>query len=211
MRLLRPIVAPATRHALEDRFAPAEIRSVLADAFDDYDRHRPALPREPQIGPRWMVHLAALTAGFHRALLGRELDAAEARRRTAEVTWLVYQKLARIPWALARAMKRTPYERLKRATDLFRRFPFRAPSYDMVDVPAERGVVAFDVRRCPVADYLRTQGLSELCVDAWCSLDVPLAREWGARLERTSTLARGADRCDFRWVPDARVGASRRR
>jgi ubiquinone biosynthesis protein len=69
----------------------------------------------------------------------------------------------------------------------------------MVDVPAESNVVAFDVRRCPVAEYLSAQGLSELCVEAWCNLDVPLASKWGARLERTGTLAQGAERCDFRW------------
>jgi len=38
-----------------------------------------------------------------------------------------------------------------------------------------------------------------LCVDAWCNLDVPLAEKWGSRLERSTTLAEGAERCDFRW------------
>jgi hypothetical protein len=133
-----------------------------------------------------------------RALLERGLAEAEARRRTADVPWSVYEKMAAIPWALAQLLERRPYGRLKKATDLFRRFPFRAPSYDIVDVPAERDVGAFDVRRCPVAEYLRAHGLSELCVDAWCNLDIPLAHKWGARLERTGTLAEGAERCDFR-------------
>jgi ubiquinone biosynthesis protein len=199
MRLMRPFLAPAARRVLGDCFEPEEIRRVLGDAFDDYDRRRPALPEEQQTGPRWMVHLAALTAGLYRALLARGLAEAEARRRTAEVTWLVYEKMAAVPWALARLMEREPYGRLEKATDLLRRFPFRAPSYDMVDVPAERDVVAFDVRRCPVAEYLRAEGLSELCVEAWCNLDILLANKWGARLERTGTLAQGAERCDFRW------------
>jgi ubiquinone biosynthesis protein len=77
-----------------------------------------------------------------------------------------------------------------------------------VDVPGGEDVVAFDVRRCPVAEYFRAQGLSQVCVDAWCNLDLPLARKWGARLERTGTLAQGAERCDFRWhlesKPDTR-------
>ena len=84
--------------------------------------------------------------------------------------------------------------RLERATRLFRRFPFRAPSYDIVDVPRGDDVVAFDVRRCPVAEYFQSQGLSQVCVDAWCNLDVPLARKWGARLERTGTLAQSGRR-----------------
>lgn len=198
MRLVRALLTRPARHALGDRFDAQEIRSILTDAFGDYERRRPTLPREKQTGPRWMVHLAALTAGLYRALLERGLAPGEARQRTARVTWLVYERMAAVPWVLARIMGRNPY-RLKRATDLFRRFPFRAPGYDMVDVPSERGVVAFDVRRCPVAEYLRAQGLSELCTDAWCSLDVPLAHKWGAHLERSGTLAQGAERCDFRW------------
>lgn len=199
MRLVRALLTRPARLALGDSFDAQEIRSILGDAFGDYERHRPTLPRERQIGPRWMVHLAALTAGLYRALLERGLAHGEARRRVARVTWLVYERMAAVPWGLARIAGRNPYYRLKRATDLFRRFPFRAPGYDMVDVPSERDVVAFDVNRCPVAEYLRAQGLSELCVDAWCNLDVPLAHKWGARLERSGTLAQGAERCDFRW------------
>ena len=197
--LLRPLLAPAARQVLRDRFEPREIRRILGDAFSDYDRQRESLPHVEQTGPRWMVRLAALTAAFYRSLLQRGLTETAARRRTSEVTWLVYDKMAAVPWGLARVLSRKPYGQLERATDLFRRFPFRAPSYDMVDVPAERGVVAFDVRRCPVAEYLGGEGLSELCVEAWCNLDVPLAEKWGARLERAGTLAQGSDHCDFRW------------
>lgn len=199
IRLVRPLLTRPARLALGDRFDAQEIRSILGDAFGDYERHRPTLPREKQAGPRWMVHLAALTAGLYRALLERGLAPGEARRRIARATWLVYERMAAVPWVLARIAGRNPYHRLKRATDLFRLFPFRAPGYDMVDVPSEHDVVAFDVRRCPVAEYLRAQGMSELCADAWCGLDVPLAHKWGARLERSGTLAQGAERCDFRW------------
>jgi ubiquinone biosynthesis protein len=59
--------------------------------------------------------------------------------------------------------------------------------------------VAFDVRRCPVAEHFRAEGLSQLCVESWCNLDYAVAEKWGARLERTTTLAEGAERCDFRW------------
>jgi hypothetical protein len=165
-----------------DRFPRGEIGRVLRDAFGDYDRQRPGVPFEREAGARLMAHFAALTVGFYRAVLARGLPEHEARRRTAELTWLVYKKMAEVPWAIARIMERKPYGRLKRATDLFRRFPFRAPSYDMVDFPAGCDVVAFDVRRCPVAEYFRAQGLSQLCVDAWCNLDVPLGSRRGGEL-----------------------------
>jgi len=211
MRLLRPLLAPAVRRALRSRFLSPEIHGVLDDTFDNYERQRSRLPKEKVLGARLMVHFAALTAGFYRVLVARGVPDDEARRLTAEVTWHVYDKMAAVPWALARVTKRTPYDRLRRATGLFRRFPFGPPSYDMIDVDATANVVAFDVRRCPVAEYFRARGLKQVCVDAWCNLDVPLAKKWGARLERAGTLAQGAERCDFRWCVEEPTDASPRR
>lgn len=204
IHVLRPLLAPAVRRGLRSRFSSPEIHGVLDEAFKNYEQQRPRLPKKKELGARLMVHFAALTAGFYRALLARRVPDEEARRLTAEVTWHVYDKMAAVPWALARATKRRPHDRLRRATELFRRFPFRAPSYDMVDVDAAADVVAFDVRRCPVAEYFQAQGLSQVCVDAWCNLDVPLAKKWGARLERAGTLAQGANHCDFRWRVEER-------
>ena len=199
LRLIRPALLPVARAALGDRFSDAETRAVVNDAFADYERTRESLPPEEQVGPRLMVHLAALTAGFYRALVSRGLEPAGARRRTGRVTAAVYERMGEVPWALSRLGGKEPRVRLEVATDLFRRFPFSAPGYEMVDVPAGADVVAFDVRRCPVAEHLRGEGLGELCLETWCNLDFALAERWGSRLERSETLAEGADRCDFRW------------
>ena len=199
IRLLRPLLAPAVRKVLRGRFSPLELRRVLDDAFADYEERRAGLPKEKEASARMMVRFAALTASFYRTLVARQIPEAEARRLTADVTWLIYEKMATLPWAIARLTETTPYARLRRATQAFRRFPFGPPGYDMVDVPAPPDVVAFDVRRCPVAEYFQAEGLSPVCVDAWCNLDIPLATKWGARLERTGTLAQGAEQCDFRW------------
>ena len=199
MRLLEPVLAPALQRGLADRFDRAVIREILADVFARYDALRPDLPDEPSAGGRLMVNLAALTVGLYQALLGREVPEDEARALTAAVTGAAYETLAAVPTVLSTLGVRTAHQRVRRATALFRRFPFSAPSYVMEDVSAGDDVVAFDVRRCPVADYLRAQGLAELCARAWCDLDYPLAERWGAHLERSTTLADGGDRCDFRW------------
>jgi ubiquinone biosynthesis protein len=123
----------------------------------------------------------------------------EAARLVSAAAWLVYEKMALPPRVLAWLLRRNPLRRLKMATDLFRWFPFGPPSYQMEDVPAEAGVVAFDVLRCPVAEFFRREGQPELCVRTFCQLDFPLARAWGGTLERTGTIAAGAVRCDFRW------------
>lgn len=208
IRVLRPILAPAVRSEVGARFDRGEIRAILDDAFADYEAQRPGLASEPSTGGRIMVRLAALTIGLHRALTRRGVKEEEARKLTARVTSRIYGQMATVPTVLSKTGGPAPHERLRRATDLFRRFPFGQPSYDMVDVDGGDDVVAFDVRRCPVAEHFRAQGLGALCVESWCNLDFPLAERWGGRLVRTTTIADGASRCDFRWHVVADTGAS---
>ena len=100
---------------------------------------------------------------------------------------------------MAGAFSQDGYEKLRFATTAFRTFPFDSPSYGWKDIDAEPGVVAFDCFKCPVAAYFRAHNTSELCVNTWCKLDYPLARQWGSELTRTGTIASGAPVCDFRW------------
>jgi hypothetical protein len=76
------------------------------------------------------------------------------------------------------------------------RFPFNAPGYLIEPVAAQNGT-AFDVVRCPIADYFRKQGAVDLCSASWCNLDYALAELTHDKLVRTKTLVRGDDRCDF--------------
>lgn len=187
--------APRTGWAIR----PLRAASSARRGFADYETQRPGLPREASLGGRLMVHLAALTIGLYRALLTRGNAEDEARSLTARVTARAYEKMSSIPTTLSRLGARSARDRVQRATGLFRRFPFSPPAYQMVDVESAADVVAFDVRRCPVAELFRARGLAELCLEAWCNLDFALAESWGARLERRTTLAEGATHCDFRW------------
>jgi len=87
--------------------------------------------------------------------------------------------------------------------DLFMRFPYNKPGYAIEYVVAGDEVVAFDVYRCPVAEYFVREGLSDLCAVCFCDLDFKLAQEWGLKLHRLHTLSRGGDRCDFRFSLDS--------
>jgi len=184
---------------------PAEIDAILEDAFERYDEERPNLPAEPNLGGRLMVRLAALTASFYEALVAHGHAPSEARRLTAQVTGHVYRRMTAAPTVAARLVRRGPAGRVALGLDLMRVFPFGPPAYDMRDV-AEPGTVGVDVRRCPTADYFRSRDLGELCVESWCNLDFELARSWGAELHRSTTLAGGGERCDFRFRVD---GATR--
>jgi ubiquinone biosynthesis protein len=183
------------------------MRHVLQENWRIYDQLVTSIPKEPTWGGHLMVRLAACAISLDRAPLQMSVPGAETARLVSAAAWLVYQKMALPPRILASLLTCNPLPRLKTATDLFRQFPFGPPSYQMEDVPAEAGVVAFDVLHCPVAEFFRREGQPELCVSTFCQLDFPLARAWGGTLERTSTIAAGAVRCDFRWrvPPQART------
>ncbi len=54
--------------------------------------------------------------------------------------------------------------------------------------------------KCLVAEYFQQSDAQDLCVRVWCNQDFALAEMWGAKLERTTTLAEGCTRCDFRFM-----------
>ena len=66
-------------------------------------------------------------------------------------------------------------------------------------VKSKINIFAFNVYRCPVAEYFASQGLSNLCVSTFCNLDYPLADVWDVILERPNVLAEGAKYCNFKF------------
>ena len=201
IKLLRPMLAPAMRRVLQDRFSLGELEQVIQGMWRNYDDLAQDLPAEPTLGARIMVRLAAMTVGLHESLREAGLTEEEAGERTSQVTWLVYEKLTGPPWKLTALLAKRRIARVRRVMDWSMRFPYGPPGYQMQYVQAEENTVAFDVHRCPAADYFARQGLSELCVSAFCNLDYPLADKWGVTLERSQTLAGGATHCDFRFRP----------
>jgi L-2-amino-thiazoline-4-carboxylic acid hydrolase len=146
---------------------------------------------------------------MHETLVGHGVDSKESYRLIHDIAWSVYRQMAEPPLLIASAFTRDPRKRLKLATDMFRGFPFGSPSYEWRDVESADGAVAFDCVKCPVAEFFAGRGASELCVATFCRLDFPLAETWGGQLERTGTIASGADRCDFRWRPRRSSGPDR--
>lgn len=197
--MLARLLWPAVHHGLGTRFDSAVVREIFDEALGAHEHQKAALPTEPGAGGRLMVHLAALTVALYRALLAHHVPEAEARTLTARVTGHAYATMAAVPTWVSKIGTKPGRARLERATRVFRRFPFGPPAYVMEDVETTGDTVAFDVRRCPVAEYFASQGLGALCIESWCNLDFLLASRWDATLGRPRTLAAGDDRCDFRW------------
>lgn len=189
------------------RFTRSQVTEIVDVAFARFDRHVPDLPSEPTVGSRQNVMLAALTLGCLEALEDAGIERGYAIELTGDTCWRFYRQWGQVTRAATRLITRDPIRRLRLSVDAFLTFPFGRPGYRFDDVPQLDGR-SLDMRRCPVADYLGSQGAADLCAGSWCNLDYALAEMWGAGLERSGTLVGGATVCDFRFrVPDAAEGS----
>jgi hypothetical protein len=161
-------------------------------------------PAEPTVGSRMNVRLACFTMTFFNALLAAGAERAYATELVADAAWKIYRLWSKIALALARL---TPGKTTSLAFavarrdggpgDVSLRCPFNAPGY-LIETVADAAGTAFDVVRCPIADYFRGEGAADLCTAAWCNLDYPLAELTHEKLVRTTTIVTGGGRCDFR-------------
>jgi hypothetical protein len=187
------------------RMSRDEAGRALEAVWRSYAESSPSVPNNEGFGPTIVLHLAAITIALHQALtdLGRTDE--DASQLVVDVGWIIYRKIGGVAWMLSRTAGKDKFHRMRTATQMFRRFPFSSPSYQWKEVAAEANVVAFDCVRCPAAQYFASRDKSALCVRTFCNLDFPLAKDWGAELERTGSIAGGAERCDFRWRHGAKV------
>jgi len=213
--IYRPLVGRAARQVLvgrtrarqspeEGRFTRADVDGLLKAAWVRYAEGVGKLSPEPTVGSRMNVRLACFTMSFFDALLAIDTDRTYAIELVADAAWKIYRLWSAAalgltylrpgkPTALAFAVaKRGDHQ-----VDVSLRFPFNAPGYLIETVPADIGT-AFDVVRCPVADYFRGQRAIDLCSASWCNLDYALAEMTHEKLVRTKTLVHGDHRCDFR-------------
>jgi ubiquinone biosynthesis protein len=178
------------------------VNQILSCYWHRYQKLKPEVPVMPTLGGYVTVHLAALSTAFYHELTARGQNEEATAKIFYDIAWKVYIKMGKLSWWLAGWRNRKVYGRLLKTTQLFRAFPFNSPSYKWQDIKTGDNVVGFDCLKCPVAEYFQSKGLSKFCTQTWCSLDYPLAQLWHAKLERTGSIAGGADKCDFRWTAE---------
>ena len=197
----RALVERHAEVALKTTPLAVSVGDLMQQTWDRYYELEPTVAIQPTLGAVFTTHAAALILALHETLLRHGVAAAESHRLIYDIGWSVYRQMAEPPLLVASAFTRDPRKRLELATDLFRSFPFGAPSYQWRDVTSPDGAIAFDCVKCPVAEFFASRDASELCVQTFCRLDFPLAQTWGGQLQRSGTIASGAERCDFRWYP----------
>lgn len=197
--LLHAAAGPPLQAFLRAHYTRQEAQATYKRTWTLFAELEPSVPEQKTFGARFIVRAAAGTLAFYRALRERGESDEQATALLADFTWIIYEKMGRLPWILVGLQTKDPYRRLELATKFFRQFPFGPPAYEWRDVEASADVVAFDCLRCPVAEFFSSHHAGPVCVATFCNLDFPLAPTWGASLTRTGSLAGGAPRCDFRW------------
>jgi ubiquinone biosynthesis protein len=176
------------------------VKQILSSYWQRYQELKPEVPVMPTLGGYVTVHLATLSTAFYNELTAKGQNEEATAKIFYDIAWKVYIKMGKLSWWLAGWRNRKVYGRLLKTTQLFRAFPFNSPSYKWQDIKTGDNVVGFDCLKCPVAEYFQSKGLSKFCTQTWCSLDYPLAQLWHAKLERTGSIAGGADK--FRWTAE---------
>jgi len=197
--ILRALIERHARPILASLEPGLNVPEILVATWRRYDRLEASLPTAETIGAMLTTHLAALTLAIHESLLSQGLGAEEGQQIIYDIGWSIYERMSELPLVLAKTLTSSPEKQMRMTTDLFRRFPFGSPAYGWHDVEAGPNIVGFDCTKCPVAGFFKHLDASDLCVHTWCALDFPLAHKWGGHLERNGTIAKGNDRCDFRW------------
>jgi ubiquinone biosynthesis protein len=190
---------PAEEVLEEHGWDNGTINKVIREVWDNYLFLEPTLVKQQTLGATFTLHLGAATIAIFKALDYAIGDREKATELIFEIGWKVYSRMSEWPLLIAGMFSDDPRKRMDIATRIFRNFPFTAPDYGWEDVEADSNTVAFNCTRCHVAELFKKHDLADVCYGTWCSLDFPLAEKWGGYLERTNSIAGGAEICDFRW------------
>ncbi len=184
------------------RFTAQEVNRYLDQSWRAWPALVRDVRREPTLGSRLNVGLAALTLAMLHSLAGAGIDRQYAIELIGDTCWTIYQYWGRVGAFVARLFGRRSLEnairRVRPDGGWPMSFPFNPPGFHARYVPVPGGL-GFDVIRCPVAELFHRHGGADLAVHTWCMLDYPLAEMLRLKLQRTRTLAAGDPACDFRW------------
>jgi hypothetical protein len=144
-----------------------------------------------------LTHLLLPTLALYQVL--REDGAAE-EEALQETERVFLADLGRYGWVVG-AIARLPgfFGLFRRTAPLVLPLAFPYEGWDTEWVETSDQCVAYDIHGCPYLEVLRANGAPEL-TPVFCKWDDATFGDLpGISWERTGTLGRGDDHCDFRW------------
>lgn len=190
------------KDALDRRYGVPLARVLIAEAREEYAR---LIPELPNLGGRQPFSQFIVATGwflaFHRVLARRGRPVREAGEFAYELTM---RNVAAMPRVVAWLISRAWFSRLFRMRVRWRALQSQRRRqrgdfvFNYVEGDAERFDYGVDYVECAVWSFLQQQGSPELAPYI-CALDRIYSEAFAWGLARTSTLAEGGDRCDFRF------------
>jgi len=192
-------LAAQWQHALAQRHGVAQAAQLIAQAETRYDELYIGRPRYSNRAMRWhlearILPILALYQVLRAATGDQDIALAEVvdlfnmvfagRRRRIALLRLLPDPFPLFRWIGRRTMQRS--------------YPPEGWTIEWIADDDQR--LAFNIRRCLYVDTLTAYGAPELmphicAFDDWMFEALPPTIAW----ERTTTLGRGGDRCDFCW------------
>ncbi len=184
------------------RYGPADAAVMIAEARENYRVLIPDLPYVGGVQP--LTQFVIATGWFlalYRALQARGRPVDEAGYLVYEVTEAYLQRYPGIARQLVGHLNfsKLYLARLRRRALESQRHPY-PDGYVFRYVPSD-GVTfdyGVDYLECASCKFLSRQGAPELA-PYLCTVDYIYSEMFGWGLVRTTTLAEGGDRCDFRF------------
>jgi len=191
----------AMARVLSERLPADSVHEINTRLWKCYAARVINLGKQKTFGSTVMTRLALLTLIIFEQLAEQGLPDHEAIQLTSKINWILYEKITTKFWIFTRILSRRPMRRVGKAMNFFIKcFPYRKPGYEMEILKSDDTEYAFNVHKCPAAEFFDKHGRSDLCIASWCDLDFPLAKKWGGTLERDKTIARGNSHCNFRFL-----------
>jgi hypothetical protein len=204
-RLLRQFDRGVTtlRPLLVDRFGGEGLDAAIAETREEYET---VIDRLPWIGgsanPRsFSLYGSAFWLALWRVLEPRGLTLDEAPELFCEMFRTYWSRYPRVLRRLYGRIRMGPTNQKKvRRLALASQARKNPDDYVSQFVPGEPGHFDYGIEfvECAIIKFLRAEGAQELA-PVLCELDWPHAELLGIELIRTTTLAQGGERCDFRF------------
>ena len=187
------------RDELTGRRGEAEAARIIAGAQTRYADFRSQQPHVAKLALR--IHLErGLLPGLavYQALLAEGEDRRVALQEMERLMASIAGRM-RPPFAALRVFP-DPFAVFRRIEPLVVRFGFPSEGWEMTPVENTETCVAFNVSRCFYLDTLTSYGAPELTA-VFCGGDDVLFEVLAPAVtwERTETLGRGHEQCNFRW------------
>ncbi len=174
---------------------------ILRELWTSYRRVRRDVPGRYPLQTRLLLALAARNVALDRVMTARGADRPLIDGLLGAVNRRLAGSLGAPLRALSRLAGRSGAARLRFIDGLLYRVLFVAPFRRTVLSPAPG--LAFDITACPLARFYLDHDAAHVCRVAACDLDHDFARAWKVGFKRTTTIAGGGDRCDFRFLSEA--------